>query len=233
MIANDCDNLEALAQKRFQLKNNTQNLKEFQTKYKQIHDLVNTLRPTFSAIQSFKKQGVGSFNLDQTADTLLNVIANIQLEFQNDPSWLTNPQKFKFIKLQQSVTSLDTQAKEQLSQEWEKYRNSRLHTKDELLDILEKIIQFRDTVQNIRKLSREIRIVSYPKDETHFYELDAKLSQIQDEWSSLRSDEFPDDVLNFLKAAANNTAVIMMLTPQVLDWLDEQGIISSFRIRFS
>jgi hypothetical protein len=132
--------------------------------------------------------------------------------------------------LQNTVKNLNETAHQQLADEWKQYRDSKLRSNDEFLNVFERLEYSKSSIQKIRKLTVEVCSVTYPTDEKHFQEVDNKLIEIQKEWGELNPDSFPDEVRNFLKAAEKNVATITMLTPQVIAWLNEQRMTDLFRI---
>lgn len=104
-------------------------------------------------------------------------------------------------------------------------------TNSEILNLLARIEAFKNTVRQIQIIDGEIKNVTYPKDNADFIEYESKIKQLKHAWDSLSSDEVPEAVLNFLRAAANQGAPLNLLTSEVQDWINQHGISDSLKIR--
>jgi hypothetical protein len=106
-------------------------------------------------------------------------------------------------------------------------------TNNEMLNLLAEVEAFKATVQRIQRLDLQIQQVEFPNSSEDFERVDQLIDLLRQSWNSLSSDEVPEAVLSFLKAAANRGAPIDLLTPDVKDWLTRHGIAGSLRIRLT
>jgi len=233
MLIDDCTRLSKLAQNATDLKKYAADLNKFRDRQTKIEELLRSLRPTVTALKAFREHELISADFNQKADVLLAEVRATLSAFQGDRGWLL--EKFKLNVLKPKVDDLKNGLDRQLRQAWATYKKHRVpSTNPELLGLLAKIQTFKPTVQKIRSLLAQIDAVDFPKDINHFQEIDQAINSLATEWNSLKSDEVPTIVLDFLRAAANvHGATVDLLTPEVKAWLYEHSVSRFFSIRIS
>jgi hypothetical protein len=232
MLIDKCTKLSQLAQDTASLKKYAADLGKFRDRQSKIEPLVKELRPLVVALSAFREKGLVDFDCTQKADALLMELAATLTEFKKDRGWLL--EKFKFNALQIKVAAVKNELETFLKQAWTEYKKLRIpNTNNELLSLLAKIETFKPTVQAIQRLLKYLNAIHFPKDSEQFKQADQAIENLSIAWSSLRSGEVPEAVLNFLRAAATHGATIDLLTSEVQCWLNEHGISRFFHIRLS
>ena len=233
MLLEDCTKLTGLSKEVTTLRMYAKDLKDFRTRQEQIRQALNEIKPLVFALRAFRERGIVDIETDQKTSQLLTEVAAIAAGFQADRGWLIG-QQFNLRSFQAKVKSLKDDLNEQLKRAWTAYCAQHLRgTNEELLGILVKIDTFRDAVQRIQTLTKQLRGIEFPRDNEHFSQIDVKIAQLSQAWNSLRSDEVPEDVVQFLKAAAIGGASIDRLTPEVMSWLVDREIVNSFCVRLT
>ena len=234
MIRDKSQQLIELSQRRIALDKYKKNLQGFQGRQTLILAAVATIQPLVVALRAFRQKGIVSFDLIQRTDKLLNIIADAEAKFQENPELILNNESFNGIGLDSSVNGLKTALKEQLIKNWKTYLTQQMpSTNKEMLNLLSEVEAFRPTVQRIQKLDLQLQQIEFPKNREDFERVDQQIDLLRQSWNSLSSDEVPAAVLSFLKAAADQGAPIDFLTPEVQEWLTKHGIANSLRIRLS
>lgn len=104
----------------------------------------------------------------------------------------------------------------------------------ELLDVLDADPQAAATVQQIRDLSRKLRVFAdlpLPTAE-QIVQYDAAVADLRSAWSTLDLSGLDDEIVAFLRAANGELgAALTTLTPGVMAWLSERGLIDYYVIR--
>ncbi|AFY67278.1 hypothetical protein [Geitlerinema sp. PCC 7407] len=232
MLVDDCQQLSQLATHVVSLRKNATDLKNFRDRQDKIESVVNELRPLVIALRAFRERGLVDFDCSQKVDLLLAEVTTTITEFQKEREWLT--EKFRLNTFQIKVTALRGELESHLKQTWIGYKNQRVpSTNEELLGLLAKIETFKPTVQTIRRILNQLKAIGFPKDTQQFEQIDQAIDNLSVAWNSLKSNEVPTTVLNFLRAAATHGATIDLLTPEVQNWLNEHGISRFFYIRLS
>lgn len=232
MLVEDCNQLSQLAQNVIDLRKYASDLDKFRDRQKKIEELVESLKPLAITLKTFRERELINIDLNQKADTLLTEAVTTLSEFQKDRGWLV--EKFKLNTLKSKVDELRNELSRHLNQAWTDYKKRRVpNTNSELLGLLAKIQTFVPTVEKVRSLLAQIDAVDLPKDSNHFHTIDQAIDNLAEAWNSLKSDEVPATVLDFLRAAATHGATVDRLTPEVQNWLNEHGISRFFYIRLS
>jgi hypothetical protein len=232
MLINDCTRLSKLAQDATDLKKYAADLGKFRDRQIKIETLVQELNPLVTALRAFREKGLANFDCNQKADVLLVEVTTALAEFQKDRGWLL--EGFKFNALQTKVTGLKSELETYLRQVWTEHKTQRVpSTNTELLGLLAKIETFKPTVQTIQRILNQLKVVDFPKDTQQFEQIDQAIDDLLTAWNSFKSNEVPEAVLNFLRAAATHGAAIEMLTPEVMTWLNDQGITRFFYVCLS
>ena len=232
MLIDDCTRLSKLARDTTDLKKYAADLGKFRDRQSKIEPLVQELSPLVTALRAFREKGLANFDCSQKADVLLLEVATTLNEFHKNRGWLI--EKFKSTILQNKVSTLKSELEGYLKQAWADYKRQRIpNTNDDLLGLLAKIETFKPTVQTIQRLLNQLKVVDFPKDIQQFEQIDQAIDDLSTAWSSLKSSEVPEAVLNFLRAAATHGATIDLLTPEVKNWLNNQGITRFFYICLS
>ena len=232
MLIDECTQLSKLAQDAADLKKYAADLGKFRDRQGKIEPLVQELCPLVTALRAFREKGLANFDCSQKANVLLLEVATALDEFPKNRGWLI--EKFKSTILQNKLSTLKSELEGYLKQAWADYKRQRIpNTNDELLGLLARIETFKPTVQTIQRLLNQLKVIDFPKDAQQFEQIDHAINNLSSAWSSLKSNEVPEAVLDFLRATATHGAPIELLTPEVRVWLAEQAITRFFHIRLS
>lgn len=232
MLLEKSQELVELSQRRKSLQNFAGNLQIIQTRQKQITDALATIQPLVEALKAFRQRGINNINLTQNVESILSFVINAEENLQNNPDWILDNKNFKGNFLKSNIESLKTTLERQLSEAWKSYCDQQMPTtNNEILSLLAKVEAFKQTVLQIQIIDKKIKNVIYPKNYADFTICDREIEQLKYYWNSLSSDEVPEAVLHFLRAAANQGAPLNLLTSEVQDWINQHGISDSLRIR--
>ncbi|MBD2200617.1 MULTISPECIES: hypothetical protein [Calothrix] len=232
MLLDKAQELIEVSQRKKSLQNFAANLQIIQTRRTQINVAIATIQPLVEALTAFRQRGINNIDLSQKAEFILNFINNIEDNLQKDSEFILDNKKFQGNILKSQVDNLKNALEQQLSEAWESYRDQQMpNTKNEILTLLAKVEAFKQTVLQIQIIDREIKSITYPKNNADFVVYERKIEQLKYHWNSLSSDEVPEAVLHFLRAAANQGAPLNLWTSEVKDWIDQHGIADSLKIR--
>ena len=235
MLVEKSQELIELSKQKRDLQKFANNLKTFQTRQKQINDAVIAIQPLVEALAAFRQRNiidVLSDNLTKRVDTLLAFIITTEEKFKNDPDWILDNTNFKENFL--NINSLKALIDKLLTEAWKSYRDQEMpSTNSEILNVLSKVETFKYTVQQIRNLDAEIKKIIYPQNNSQFTIYEQKIAQLKQSWDTLKSDDFPEAVLDFIRVTANQGTTLKLLTPEVQDWIIQHKIADNFKISLS
>jgi hypothetical protein len=235
MLLEKSQQLSQLSQNKINLQKYASNLQGFQSRQQQIEQAVTGTLPLVQSLRAFRQRGIANFDLTQKADSLLKFIANVEGKFQEDPEWIISNENFNKNNFDYRVKDLQKALKEQLNQAWLLYRTQKMpNTDSEILNLLDKVSEFKRSIQQIRNLDLQIQQSnSIPESSEDFEKVDRLIEQLNQCWDKLDADEVPEAALCFLRVAANQGAALSLLTPEVKDWLTKHGLIDALRIRLN
>lgn len=234
MLIEKAEQILELSLEKSKLESYARNLAGFKSRQEQINQAVAELLPLVTALITFRQRGLFTFDLTQKAEPILEFITVVEKKFTEEPEWILDNKNFQGNVFKSSIDKLTKTLKEQLLQAWKNYLNRRMpSTNQEMLNLLARIDAFKQTVQKIKNLDALISRSTFPQNPEEFEHTDRLINQLRESWNSLSSDEVPDEVLHFLKAAADQGAPYKLLTPKVQDWIAQYGIADSLQIRLT
>lgn len=229
MLLNKAQELVKLCEIKITKQKFASNFEAFQSKQKQINNAVNTICLVIEALKSFRQRGILNDVVPTTSD-LLAIITEAEKKFNENPDSIID---FKINTLNSRIETLKKTLEQQLSQSWKTYLDENMpSTNNEVLSVMAKFDEFKNTVNEIRNLDKEIKAVNYPKNDAEFTKYEGKIKRLKLCWD-VESDKFPETILQFLKDAANPNkgASLNSLTPEVKDWIERYNIYDSIKIR--
>lgn len=152
-----------------------------------------------------------------------------------DPAKLNDPPfdiKHAFIDRLNSIASAGNKA---ASAGWKAYVDKRAaFGADDVLSALAQVPQFRTSVAKIRQIRSDVTafgtgLPADPKDA--IARLDMLVNQHDAAWNALAASDIPSSVVAFIRAAANNDALLSAYTPEVQTWLESRNLLGAFRIK--
>ncbi len=234
MLLEKSQELVELSQRKKSLQSFAANLQIIQTRQKQITEAVAAIQLLVEALKAFRQRGINNIDLTQKVESILSFVINVEDNLQNNPHWILDNKNFKGNILKSNIDSLKTTLEQQLSEAWKSYRDQQMpSTNNEILNLLAKVEAFKQIVQQIQDIEKDLKNIRYPKNNAEFAICELKIEQLKHSWKSLKSDEFPEAVSHFLQAASDQGSPLNLLTPEVQDWINQNGISDSFKIRLT
>jgi DNA repair exonuclease SbcCD ATPase subunit len=233
MIAEDAKHLVELIERMNQLKANVDQRVGFRTRQEELEEAARELEKRVVAVNSLAARGSGKPNVAARANAFLNHIDTVASNFNQAPSWIID---FNNNPFRNALRGLNAELDEHITNEWRVYTERSRHANTQVLDVLNGIPAFAQTVQKVRVLTARLEQSrrSRPTSEEDFQNFDDLVTQVDAAWSELGSDEVPPNVERFLRAAGGREgAPLDLLTDDVKEWLETRRIDTSFRIRMS
>ncbi len=229
-----CQQLIDLSQRKIDLKKYAEQLDGFTFRQEKITNAVREIQPIIIALRVFRQKGIINFDLNQKVDTLLTFLTSCEENFRKNPEWILDRNNFQGNNFTSSVVTLKTTLRKNLCQAWKSYLTQHLPSiNKEMLNIFIKLESLKPTIERIYILNRQIQEIEFPKNSEDFDRVDKLIEELKQSLDSLSSDKIPEDVQNFLKAAANQGATIDLLTLEVKEWLIQHRLAESLRIRLT
>lgn len=105
---------------------------------------------------------------------------------------------------------------------------------DDVLSALAQVPQFKASVTRIRQIRSDVAAFGAglpvdPKDA--IAKLDTLVAQHEAAWNALAASDIPSSVVAFIRASANNDALLSAYTSEVQTWLESRNLLGAFRIK--
>lgn len=234
MIQEKARELVELLDQKVALQTHERSLSDFTQRRNQLHAAVGRLAPLVMALNTFRSKGLAGIDLCARITPLLQILRQAFDDYRANSERILDNKRFNFSRnLEGSLEEMCQHLGNHLQQTWTAYTEERIHSiGGGNLDLLRKIPGFQEVVLRIQRSMDEIEELraGYPVSIEQFEAFDHKIKKIQQETQALGSDQIPDDVAEFLRAAVSDGAPIDTLTEDVADWLRQSQIYTSFRI---
>lgn len=232
MLTDKAKQLIELSEEKINLRKSVDQLDGFKTRQQQVEKAVLKLLPFVNTLRVFRQKNIIDCNFTQKIESFLHFVNQSRIKFTESSEWIIKSRDFDGDILERSIKAITTELDKQLTQAWKSYLAEKMpSTNQEMLNVLVKIEAFKSTVQSIRDLNDLIQRQKLPQTYEEFEYIEQLINQLRERWHSLSSDEVPETVLRFLKAAVDLGAPLNLLTPEVHDWLDCHAISDNLRIR--
>ncbi len=199
---------------------------------------VQELQVLMPIYQALKENGVtiNFDNFDKVKALVLVLqthLMNIQERYQADPQTILATDEALGNGFWKPLKQLPKKLEAAFKSAWAGHVNNVLPSLDnEILSVLAQIPDLQQQVVDIQRHYQEAEVLSkqLPRDDSAFQCLDALVSLLTTQWQNLQGGGIPNDVLDFLKDCADRGAGIEAMTPEILAWLKERGLLHSFKI---
>ncbi|SEH06419.1 hypothetical protein [Candidatus Venteria ishoeyi] len=214
------------------LQENAQYVERFETRLENLSP-VQKLQNLVLIYQTLKAKGVG-ISFDTNFATAIQIqLRKIKKRYQADPGMILATNKTLGNNFWTPLQQLPKKLQAALEKDWNSYVTSILPQFDtEILSVLAQIPDLQQQVVDIQRYYQEAEALSkqLPVDDSAFQHLDALVSLLTTKWKNLKGGGIPADILHFLKECAGSGANIEAMTPEILAWLKERGLLHSFKI---
>ncbi|MDY6783348.1 MAG: hypothetical protein SW833_12535 [Cyanobacteriota bacterium] len=233
-----CQRLIELSIQKNNIQSYVKNQRNFRDRQEQIGKAVTELQPLAKALTVFRHKKLLTLDSNQNSsprlNSLLDLIQEAEEQFQKNPDSIVENRNFQGKNFKNSVDGLHKILQEQLLQAWSNYLGRRMpSTNPEMLTLLARIETFKPTVETIKRLDKSIPRRDFPKNSEEFEAIEQQIAQLREAWQNLSSEEVPEAVLRFLKAASAGGAPLSLLTLEVQNWLDRHQLSQALKVCFT
>jgi uncharacterized membrane protein YccC len=226
------EELVSLIDRARDLRAHVEHLSRFQARDEKLSRLLQTLQPVASAATALRRESVGSLDIDDRLQGLASQVRRVKKTYEEDKDKFLDPNGSGFRDLERTVEAFVTDASDRAKTIWRDYVDRSLSKLDaEVLRVLGKIPSYAVTVDRLHALNSTLDRL---REEMPTAQVCAQFGEVvaerQDLWEDMRGTDFSQEVLEFLRAASTGGAAVNTLTPTVLDWLQNHGLVDSFRV---
>jgi hypothetical protein len=228
----DTRDIHTLARRKQTLERSVHRLGEFESRQNMLRSWVDRFEQLVKTFRLFTLRGISTGEAQGLGPTI-EMLAVAHAAFVEDL---------------ESVLQLNPDIANRLSKHWQGLQH-RLNAgwkayleektpprNDEVLVVLGRLPAFRDAIDEMRALYRELETL-YPP---HLPQKEGELDQvgnivdaIQEIWNGLAAENTSEPVLAFLREAGSQGAPLTLLTDEVRQWLETNALLNSFLVRLT
>lgn len=233
-IAKRADALREQAERKGRLQEQQERLTDFQSRERDFRQRAQRLGRLMQTYRLFEKQEVDVEETHGMVGKTLDLLRRVRSRFREDSAYVIDPQG-SLRSLWRKIDSHCKGLRLRLKKGWGRYIQEHAPGQDEeVLNVLGRIPDFEKSVRRIRTQASRIeqKKGKLPRTEDDLEAIHDLSQSIEEAWQSIGSSELSEEVLAFLKAAASTAgASLDLLTPEVRDWLEHEGLNESFAVR--
>jgi hypothetical protein len=235
VIIEEASNLLVLADRRHELQQLVAEAKKYLTRRQQIESARARLQRAVETAALFRTKSVGLVEPPANVASVSKLAVDTAVEFAASPSATLD----SLGDVEKRVGVLVDRIDLVLQELWRNYARANARSdNNELLDVLEKIPDFRAAMLKIRALLSQLQLhtsnvpaAAFALDAFH-----ATLAAISAEWSALGSDAVPATVVEFLRKAVSTDGAhldAVVSDPAIFTWLNDKKLMQAFRIKLA
>lgn len=230
MIAEEVENLIQLIDQKSQLQQNVSQRAGFRTRLDELQKYLVELEGRASVVKAFTDRKFAKPDVSGKTYVVLNQVNATLERFGEAPDSIIS---FNSAVFRGSLKSLDSALEKYISDSWGLYTDKARHINPQVLEGLGAIPIFASIVQKVKILTIQIenRRRELPTSDAAFDRFDRLVREAETAWEEIGSTELPEQVEAFLRSAGSREgAPLDLLTREVVAWLSQKGINTSFRI---
>jgi hypothetical protein len=226
--------LVGLLERREELLREQTQVQGFEARQTLIAEIVSGLKPWVDTLKLFCRRRISKVDLSKKVATALNLVNEIDENFQSQPDWIISTTGFNFQVFQTTLLNLRTDLETSLIQCWQRYTDERTpKINKDLLNVLRQIGAQDQAVKRIQSLSGQIDRYrnTVPQTDEELEMFEDVVEQLKKAWEGLNLKNVPTAALELLlKAVTAGGAPLSLLTREVSDWLVQNKLDGAFRI---
>jgi len=203
----------------------------YATRLKMLKDRSDVLRPLMATRRALLGKAVAHEVPAEPATRAAALLAKVRTDYVRDPGTIVASHALG--NAPRILQALSDRLRTMLESAWHGYVDSRhVEVSEHLLGILDQIPGLQASISEIRASQGRITRLrgTLPSDAAAVDALDAAVAQLRVLWQKLAGDGVPDQVMQFIRAAAAGGASLEMLTDEVEAWLTVRGVRSAFNV---
>jgi hypothetical protein len=235
LITARADRLGAILARRDTLRVDVHRVDSFQTREKQLRRAVEFVEPLARACALLRAHGELVPGAAERVRAAVQQVAALRELYTSNRDAFIDPKQAEFRRFESVLSQACEEIDEAALTAWRRYlAHHRPALSDETLNVLSRVPAFAAYVRTIRDLGVRLTRLGdeLPSREEAFREVERIEARVREAWDALDSAALSPPVVEFLRASSTaDGAPLALLTPEVLDWIDEHLLGKDFRVR--
>jgi hypothetical protein len=231
MIQQRAEELGALIAHQRTLNEQVRQLEGFRGQLQEIDRAAVRIAPRVKTWRLFRERSIGNWSPEPQAGVLLQQIIELRARYDSDRASILGPNRLAILR---SIHALADTLEQRLLATWKAHAQVLVPAvNNDVLNVLSRIAALRSSVDAVWTGLRELDalLLRLPGSAAEIDAFEAKAADVRMKWDAFDSRHLPQEVLRFLKDAGGTGAPLDTLTETVQQWLRENHLTASFRIR--
>jgi len=223
------NDIEALKQAR----NNQKKRERFQDRRGILCDLAENLASAARTMTTLVSQGVPVAYDGANVEETLKQVKEARTKFDEDPRWII---RTDLSELKRRIQGHWRKIDKKVQSAWRAYYEEKVpDLSSDVLDVFEQFDDFAEDVHTIRRCTTALQEweETPPATGNEFDTFETLVEKRDETWQHLRSDDLPEEVLDFLVSAGSEGATPEQYTDAVRTWLDDNDLHDRVRLHIS
>ena len=214
-------------------KENQRKRQRFQDRREILRDLAEEITSCARTMRILVSRGVpvpyGGAHVEET----LTMVKEARTQFEEEPQWII---RNDLSELKRRIQGHRRKIDKKVQSEWRTYYEEKVpDLSSDVLDVFEQFDDFAEDVHTIRRCTTALQewAETPPATGDEFDTFETRVEKRDETWQHLRSDDLPEEVLEFLVSAGSEGATPEQYTEAVRTWLDDNDLHDHVRLHIS
>ena len=236
MLTDKADQVQQDIEALKQARSNQKERELFQDRRDILRDLADDLSATAQKLKTLVTHGVSVGYDGANVEEALAKVRKVRSRFDENPEWIIENRN-DLSDLKRRIRSHSRKIEKDVQSAWRTYFEEKVpDLSADVLDVFERFDDFADDVQTIRRCTRALQKweETPPVTGDEFDTFETLVEKRKEIWQQLRSDDVPEEVIDFLvSAAGSDGATPKQYTDAVRTWLDDNDLHDRVRLHIS
>lgn len=218
------------------LKGMASETEQFNTRANQLDSISERISRTREQLAGFARAGVPVSFVPSDARGYAAKAKDLRTAIHNNPANVINPPIDLKNEFADRLVGIAAAADKCIAEAWRTFVAARANFRSrDILIALSAVPQFRSSVSRIRQCQTNIEALgsTLPADpRTAVERLHALITDHDNAWAELSTEDIPPGVISFIRAAAAEGAMLSAYSQEVEAWITSRSLLGAFRIKF-
>ena len=214
-------------------KENQRKRQRFQDRREILRDLAEELASCACTMRTLVSRGVPVQYDGTHVEETLTMVKEVRTQFDEEPQWII---RNDLSELKRRIQGHRRKIDQRVQSAWRTYYEEKVpRLSRDALDVFGRFDDFAEDVQAIRRCTKVLQEwkETPPATSNEFDTFETLVEKRDETWRHLRSDEVPEEVLEFLVSAGSEGATPEQYTEAVRTWLDDNDLHDHVRLHIN
>jgi acyl transferase domain-containing protein len=213
-----------------QARDNQKKRERFQDRREMLRERTASLASTVKTMTTLASHGVPIGYDGANVEETVSKVKEARTRFEEEPQWIIDAD---LSELKRRIQAHRRKIDKKVQSAWRTYYEEKVpDLSSDVLDVFERFADFAEDVNTIRRCSTALQKWkdTPPASDDEFDAFERLVEKRDETWRHLRSDDLPEEVLEFLVSAGSEGATAAQYTEAVRSWLDNNDLHDRVRL---